>query len=104
MLWLHTCVLLVLLLLLLLLLLQFIVAGGGTRRYVVCVGGVRAFDKPETYHTERTGERPSARLRHGATVTVVAQERDWLKVRAAKTIDWPHASSVRSLCGTKSVV
>lgn len=53
------------------------------RRYVVCVGGVWAFDKPETFIANLSGSRPAARLRHGATVTVVAQQRDWLKVRAS---------------------
>ena len=47
----------------------------------MCVGGVWAFDKPQASQAERTGERPVARLRHGATVTAAAQERDWLKVR-----------------------
>ncbi|CAM9151445.1 unnamed protein product, partial [Scytosiphon promiscuus] len=51
------------------------------RRYVVCVGGVRAFNKPKTLKDNRSGSPlASARLRHGATVTVVAQQHDWLKV------------------------
>lgn len=50
------------------------------RRYVVCVGGVEVFDSPAK--DERLAWR-AARLRHGARVLVVAQERDWLKVRYA---------------------
>lgn len=56
------------------------VAGGYDRRYIVCVGGVCAFDEPETFTTDLSRSRPTARLRHGATVMVVAQQRDWLKV------------------------
>lgn len=52
----------------------------GVRRYVVCVGGVEVFDSPA--RDERLASC-AARLRHGARVLVVAQERDWLKVRYA---------------------
>lgn len=50
----------------------------------MCVGGIWAFDKPNQLKGDRS-EPPvaAARLRHGATVTVVAQQHDWLKVRLA---------------------
>ncbi|CAN0011735.1 unnamed protein product, partial [Ectocarpus sp. 12 AP-2014] len=50
------------------------------RRYVVCIGGVAAFDKPKLANGDESSSRQLARLRHGATVAVVAQQRDWLKV------------------------
>lgn len=50
------------------------------RRYVVCIGGVGAFDKPKLPNGDGSSSRQLARLRHGATVAVVAQQRDWLKV------------------------
>ncbi|CAM9323533.1 unnamed protein product, partial [Ectocarpus fasciculatus] len=50
------------------------------RRYVVCIGGVGAFDKPKLANGDGSSSRQLARLRHGATVAVVAQQRDWLKV------------------------
>lgn len=53
----------------------------------MCVGGVWAFDKPEASATDLR-ERPAEqlRLKHGATVTVVAQTREWLKVRRVDRI------------------
>ncbi|CAM9133388.1 unnamed protein product, partial [Laminaria digitata] len=51
--------------------------GAWPRRYVVCIGGVEAFES--LIRDERSASR-AVRLRHGAKVLVVAQERDWLKL------------------------
>lgn len=50
---------------------------GVANRYVVCMGGIKAFAFPSK---GKQSEVPVAQLRDGATVVVVAQEQDWLKV------------------------
>jgi len=76
--------------------------GGDARRYVVCVGGVLAYDRPEGSKAKRPGSRPTARLRLGATVTVVAQQRDWLKVRPPTPPTPPPRARPRAVPGDQA--